>query len=87
MSWLGLGRKDREATIHAIRMKVKAGSRKLPVPLIVAYVTAFSIAAEPREAVVNSVRALRAMGYDFEDIVSEGFSMPLGDWGKYLGDA
>jgi hypothetical protein len=24
------------------------------------------------------------MGYDFEDVLSEALSMPLGDWGSYI---
>jgi hypothetical protein len=87
MSLFGFGRKDRDPTIHAIRMKVRAGSQPLPAPLIGAYVTAFSIAAEPREAVVHSVRALHAMGYEFDDILPEGLSMPLSDWGAYVAQA
>jgi hypothetical protein len=68
-------------------MKVRAGSQQLPAPLIGAYVMAFSISADPREAVVNSVQALRAMGYEFDDILPEGLSMPVHDWGKYVAQA
>jgi hypothetical protein len=84
VSLFGIGRKRGSATIFAIRMSVRAGAKALPAPLIGAHVIAFSIAAEPREAVVNSVNALQAMGYEFENVLPEGFSMPLGDWGSYV---
>ncbi|HEX8484638.1 hypothetical protein [Sphingomonas sp.] len=76
-----------QATIHGIQLKIRGGPEPLPPPLIGAYVTAFSIAEEPREAVVKGVRAIQAMGYDFEDVLPEGLSMPLSDWAKYVGEA
>lgn len=76
-----------EATIHGIRLKIRGGPEPLPSPLIGAYVIAFSIAEEPREAVVKGVRAIQAMGYDFEDVLPEGLSMPLSGWGRYVGEA
>ena|SRR6218665_540345 len=87
MSLFGIGRKPKESRIHGIRLKVRAGTEALPEPLIGAYVTAFSIAEEPREAVVNGVRSLQAMGYDFEEVLPEGLSMPLADWGSYVDQA
>ncbi len=87
MKLLKFGRKDAEPVIHGIRIKVRAGSQPLPPPLRGAFVTAFSIATEPREAVITSVRALQGMGYDFEDILPEGLAMPLRDWGAYVSSA
>ncbi|WHU01705.1 hypothetical protein [Sphingomonas sp. NIBR02145] len=81
------GRKREDVTIHGIRLKVRPGTQPLPSPLIAAYVTAFSVAAEPREAVVKSVRALQAMGYDFEDVLPEGLMLPLAGWGEYVAQA
>ncbi|MDP2259711.1 MAG: hypothetical protein Q8J89_08360 [Caulobacter sp.] len=87
MDLFKIGRKDAEPVIHGIRIKVRGGSQPLPPPLLGAFVTAFSVATEPREAVITSVRALQAMGYDFEDILPEGLSMPLKDWGAYISSA
>jgi hypothetical protein len=85
---MGLFRKKVvEATIYGIRLKIRGGPEPLPSPLIGAYVTAFSIAEEPREAVVKSIRAIQAMGYDFEDVLPEGLSMPLSDWARYVREA
>lgn len=79
-----LGKKTMVTTIHGIRLKIRAGTEQLPAPLIGAYVTAFSIAADPQEAVVKGVRAVQAMGYDFEDVLPEGLSMPLTDCASYV---
>jgi hypothetical protein len=68
-------------------LKVRAGTESLPAPLIGAHVIAFSIAADPREALVNGVRALQAMGYDFEDVLPKGLSMPLSGWEGYIAQA
>lgn len=81
------GKKVVETMIHGIRLKICGGPEPLPSPLIGAYVTAFSLAEEPREAVVKGVRAIQAMGYDFEDVLPEGLSMPLSDWARYVGEA
>ncbi len=84
MRFFGRNQKSDSATIHGIRLKVRAGTEQLPSPLIGAYVTAFSIASEPREAVIKSCRALAAMGYDFEEVLPEGLSLPVSEWGAYV---
>ncbi len=75
------------ASIHAIRLKIRGDEQPLPAPLVGAYVTAFTIAAEPQEAVTKSVRGIRAMGYDFEDVMSEGLSLPASEWSTYVAQA
>ena len=87
MSLFGPGRKRDSRTIHGIKLKVRSGSTPLPAPLIGAYVMAFSIAEKPRQAVIKSVHALQAMGYDFEEIFPEGISMEVADWGSYVAQA
>ena len=87
MSVFKFGGEKPEPMIHGVRLRVRPGTQKLPEPLIGAYVTAFSIAADPREAVVNGVRALRAMGLEFEAVDPEGMALPLSGWGAYVDEA
>jgi hypothetical protein len=80
-------KKTEELTIYGVGMKVVAGSKPLPEPLIGAYVMAFSVAPEPAEAVVQSVLAIRGMGHECEELQPQGLSMPLSDWGAYVAKA
>ncbi len=79
--------KDADAIIHGIRLKIRSGVEPLPFASTGAFVTAFSIAADPQEAILKAVRAVQAMGHDFEEILPEGLCMPLRDWGSFVSTA
>ncbi len=76
-----------DVLISGVRLKIRAGRNPLPHPLAGAYVTAFTVADEPQQAVRQAVLAIFDMGHDIEEILPEGLELPMSKWAAYVAEA
>jgi len=70
--------------IVGIQLKIRPGTKPLPGPLAGAYVIAFSLAGDPKEAAKKSALAIFRMGYDVEEVIPQALHIELDRWDKYL---
>lgn len=87
MGLFGLGRGRPQVLIHGARLKVRSGRAALPAPMTGAFVVGYALGETPLDAVRASVRAVQAMGYEFEDVLPDGLSIPMEDWGRHVAQA